>query len=66
LRNLSLWVAKYFAYLKIIPKHLIPKYFARITMTLTSILLHKVYSLQKLDENLEVNIVLKIDFLIRF
>jgi len=54
LGNIFKWVQKYFDYLKVIPRHLIPKYFTRIFGVLTSVILQKTYKIQNLDNNIEV------------
>jgi len=54
LGNIFNWVQKYFNFLKVIPRHLIPKYFTRIFGVLTSAILQKAYKIQNLDNNIEV------------
>jgi len=53
LGNIFNWVKKYFDYLKVIPRHLIPKYFTRVFGVLTSVILQKTYKIQNLDSNIE-------------
>lgn len=52
--NLVVWMTKYFGYIKILPRHLIPKYFTRIHSIISHMVGFRIYNVQKLDEQIEV------------
>jgi glycogen debranching enzyme len=54
MKHFLLWLARQFSYVKILPRHLIPKYFTRVTTVLLQVAHQKMAQAQRLDDNIYV------------